>query len=152
MRLHASVSIGLLGAASVDAVLSARWPVPVVSLPYATYQGFHNETSGLDVFLGVRYAANTEGQNRWRAAQPPPDQSNEGYINATVYPPQCPQAVAGVGEVHRPSLSAGHHPRCDLQSDAIGRLGGLSICQRVSTAGCRQPSRAGLDPRWRMGP
>ncbi|WWC63690.1 uncharacterized protein I303_106295 [Kwoniella dejecticola CBS 10117] len=72
-----------------------RWAAPVVSLPYATYQAYHNESSGLDVFLGVRYAASTEGQNRWREAQPPPDETGMGVQNATVFPPQCPQATAG---------------------------------------------------------
>ncbi|WWC71208.1 uncharacterized protein I206_105161 [Kwoniella pini CBS 10737] len=72
-----------------------RWAAPIVKLPYATYQGFHNESSGLDIFLGVRYAASTEGQNRWREAQPPLEQSGDGILNATVFPPQCPQATAG---------------------------------------------------------
>jgi hypothetical protein len=40
-----------------------RWSPPVVSQPYATYKGSHNEMSGLDVFLGLRYAATTKGAN-----------------------------------------------------------------------------------------
>ncbi len=76
--------------------LSPRWSPPIATLPYATYQGFHNETSGLDVYLGVRYAASTEGQNRWRAAQPPLNDTLAGIIDATSYPKQCPQATAGV--------------------------------------------------------
>lgn len=38
---------------------------PMVHLPYATYTGFHNTTSSLDVFLGIRYAAPPTGNNRW---------------------------------------------------------------------------------------
>ena len=29
---------------------------PIVKLPYARYQGFHNTSTGLDVFLGIKYA------------------------------------------------------------------------------------------------
>lgn len=98
---------------SVSASPLKRWEAPVVQLPYATYQGFHNETSGLDVFLGVRYAASTEGQNRWKLAQPPEDQTDQGALNATVFPPQCPQAVAGVSKRPRAAvliLNAAHPP------------------------------------------
>ncbi|WRT68764.1 uncharacterized protein IL334_005744 [Kwoniella shivajii] len=72
-----------------------RWDSPIVKLPYATYQGYHNESSGLDIYLGVRYGASTEGQNRWKEAQPPLDQTNQGILNATVFPKQCPQGTAG---------------------------------------------------------
>ncbi|WWC90333.1 uncharacterized protein L201_005266 [Kwoniella dendrophila CBS 6074] len=89
------LSILLYLSSSSLASILPRWSPPIVRLPYATYQGYHNESSGLDVFLGVRYAASTEGQNRWREAQPPIDQSNDGILNATVYPKQCPQATAG---------------------------------------------------------
>ncbi|GFZ52143.1 hypothetical protein JCM24511_09916 [Saitozyma sp. JCM 24511] len=89
-----AAAISLLSLSTTASPLK-RWEAPVVQLPYATYQGFHNETTGLDVFLGVRYAASTEGQNRWRLAQPPEDQTDQGALNATVFPPQCPQAVAG---------------------------------------------------------
>ncbi|KZP04542.1 alpha/beta-hydrolase [Athelia psychrophila] len=64
---------------------------PMVHLPYATYTGFHNTTSSLDVFLGIRYAAPPTGNNRWRVAQAPSDVRDQGVLNATVYPPQCPQ-------------------------------------------------------------
>ncbi|KAJ1305510.1 hypothetical protein OPQ81_000517 [Rhizoctonia solani] len=39
--------------ASLAASASANTAAPTVSLPYARYQGFHNSTSGLDVFLGI---------------------------------------------------------------------------------------------------
>lgn len=86
----------LWAAAAAAKPLEPRWSASVVSLPYADYQGFHNETSGLDVFLGVRYGASTEGENRWRAAQPPLKEKHKGVLNATVSPPQCPQAAPGV--------------------------------------------------------
>jgi hypothetical protein len=127
---------------SVSASPLKRWEAPVVQLPYATYQGFHNETSGLDVFLGVRYAASTEGQNRWKLAQPPEDQTDQGALNATVFPPQCPQAVAGVSKrpraavlilnaAHPPFSTPGYHPGCNLQPHPGGRLRGLPLCERV---------------------
>ena len=85
--------LGVAGAPTV------RWADPIVKVPYATYQGYHNDTSGLDVFLGVRYAASTEGQNRWRIAQPPTKQS--AMVDASKFGPQCPQAVAGVSTKFR---------------------------------------------------
>jgi hypothetical protein len=134
-----------------------RWEAPVVQLPYATYQGFHNETSGLDVFLGVRYAASTEGQNRWRLAQPPEDQTDQGALNATAFPPQCPQAVAGVSVSVRqlwfrtPLTPSGYHPCIDLQPHPGGRLGGLPLCERVQESFRGEAAGARLDPRRGMG-
>lgn len=35
---------------------------PIVKLPYARYQGFRNTTTGLDVFLGIKYAKAPVGE------------------------------------------------------------------------------------------
>lgn len=35
---------------------TSHTPGPIVTLPYGRYQGLHNETSELNVFLGIRYA------------------------------------------------------------------------------------------------
>ncbi|CAE6537118.1 unnamed protein product [Rhizoctonia solani] len=63
-----------------------------VKLPDATYAGYHNSTSGLDIWLGVRYAAPPVGYLRWRAAQPMIKGS--GTVNATTMPVQCIQSQA----------------------------------------------------------
>ncbi|ELU42444.1 COesterase domain-containing protein [Rhizoctonia solani AG-1 IA] len=63
-----------------------------VKLPDATYSGYHNSTSGLDVWLGVRYAAPPVGELRWRAAQSISE--GNGVINSTTMPVQCIQSQA----------------------------------------------------------
>lgn len=68
---------------------------PILSLPYATYQGYHNTTSNLYVWKSIRFAADTSGSNRWREAQPPADQRQAGVLDATQWPSQCPQATSG---------------------------------------------------------
>ncbi|KAG9122497.1 hypothetical protein FRC07_001097 [Ceratobasidium sp. 392] len=63
-----------------------------VKLPDAVYTGFRNATSGLDVWLGIRYAAPPLGDFRWKAAQPVT--RGNGVANATTMPLQCVQSVA----------------------------------------------------------
>jgi len=59
----------------------------VVDLGYAKYQGFFNETTGLNTFFGLRYAAAPTGTQRWRAPQPP--QATSGILDASAMGPQC---------------------------------------------------------------
>ncbi|QRV79185.1 carbohydrate esterase family 10 protein [Ceratobasidium sp. AG-Ba] len=78
----------------VSTVLGAYIPStnssgPIVQLPYARYEGFHNQTTGLDVFLGIRYAKAPTGNLRWRAPEIP-DTSNE-TLRATSQPAKCYQ-------------------------------------------------------------
>ncbi|KAJ9113208.1 hypothetical protein QFC22_006047 [Naganishia vaughanmartiniae] len=68
---------------------------PILSLPYATYKGYHNTTSQIYQFRSIRFAATTTGENRWRAAQPPADERGLGMQDASDWPKQCPQATAG---------------------------------------------------------
>ncbi|KDN43735.1 hypothetical protein RSAG8_05925, partial [Rhizoctonia solani AG-8 WAC10335] len=63
-----------------------------VKFPDATYVGYHNSTSGLDTWLGVRYAAPPVGDLRWRAAQSVV--KGNGTVNATTMPVQCIQSQA----------------------------------------------------------
>ncbi|KAG9103963.1 hypothetical protein FRC06_006573 [Ceratobasidium sp. 370] len=70
----------------------ARQQSLAVKLTDATYTGFHNGTSGLDTWLGVRYAAPPLGNLRWRTAQPLV--KGNGKVNATALPLQCVQSVA----------------------------------------------------------
>lgn len=60
---------------------------PIVKLPYARYQGFHNASTGLDVFLGIKYAKAPVGELRWRAPSTPVP-SNE-TIQAISQPAKC---------------------------------------------------------------
>ncbi|KAJ9104647.1 hypothetical protein QFC21_002145 [Naganishia friedmannii] len=68
---------------------------PILSLPYATYKGYHNTTSHIYQFRSVRFAASTANANRWRAAQPPADERGLDVQDASGWPKQCPQATAG---------------------------------------------------------
>ncbi|QRV93853.1 carbohydrate esterase family 10 protein [Ceratobasidium sp. AG-Ba] len=77
-----------------SAVLGAYVPStnssgPVVKLPYARYEGFHNETTGLDVFLGIRYAKPPTGNLRWKAPKTPG--TSNGILKAISQPAKCPQ-------------------------------------------------------------
>ena len=65
-----------------------------IQLPDATYTGYHNATSGLDVWLGVRYAAPPVGALRWKSAQPVG--KGKRAVNATDMPLQCVQSVVGL--------------------------------------------------------
>ncbi|KAG8705770.1 hypothetical protein FRC09_002763 [Ceratobasidium sp. 395] len=60
---------------------------PTVKLPDARYQGFHNETTGLDVFLGIRYAKAPTGALRWRAPKAP--KPSDRTLQATSQPAKC---------------------------------------------------------------
>lgn len=62
-----------------------------VHLPYASYQGYYNDTSSLNVWLGVRYAASPNGSNRWRAPNEPDAPVSTPLIQANALPAKCPQ-------------------------------------------------------------
>ncbi|CAE6511051.1 unnamed protein product [Rhizoctonia solani] len=66
---------------------SSRATAPTVLLPDARYQGFHNATSGLDVFLGIRYAQAPVGNLRWRAPKAPVPENK--LVQATSQPAKC---------------------------------------------------------------
>ncbi|KAJ1304699.1 hypothetical protein OPQ81_005838 [Rhizoctonia solani] len=66
---------------------SSNTTEPTVTLPYARYQGFHNATSGLDVFLGIRYAQAPVGDLRWRAPKAPLPVNET--LQATSQPAKC---------------------------------------------------------------
>ncbi|KAF8706197.1 alpha beta-hydrolase, partial [Rhizoctonia solani] len=76
-----------LAARTQAAPTGTNTSAPVVSLPYARYQGFHNETSGLDVFLGIRYAQAPVGDLRWRAPKSPIPVKET--LQATSQPAKC---------------------------------------------------------------
>ncbi|KAI1205836.1 putative carboxylesterase [Annulohypoxylon truncatum] len=71
-----------------------------VDLGYATYEGYYNDTYGLNIWKSVRYAAPPVGKLRWQAPQPPL-RDNGGVIPAVDQPPLCPQSGAfGVPEAY----------------------------------------------------
>jgi acetylcholinesterase len=67
----------------------------VVDLGYAKYQGIYNETTGIQSFKGMRYAAPPIGDLRWRAPQPPVHLP--GIQDASKYGKQCLQGTMGEG-------------------------------------------------------
>ena len=74
---------------------SKRWERPVVDLGYASYQGIYNETTGIQTFKGMRYAAPPVGDLRWRAPQDP--EAVSGLQDASNYGDQCLQGSVGAG-------------------------------------------------------
>jgi len=66
----------------------------VVDLGYAKFKGFFNETTGLNTWFNIRYAASPTGTLKWRAPHPP--QHTAGVLDATVMGPQCFNSGAGL--------------------------------------------------------
>ncbi|PSR85518.1 Carboxylesterase [Coniella lustricola] len=63
----------------------------VVDLGYEIYEGYYNATSDLNVFKGLRYAAPPTGSLRWQKPRSPAV-NRTITLNATAYPPRCPQS------------------------------------------------------------
>ncbi|KAK7032125.1 hypothetical protein VNI00_013299 [Paramarasmius palmivorus] len=84
-------------------VASQAWASELmVSTTSGRVQGFvDTSTPGIDIplkkWLGVRYAADTSGDNRWRPPQPVAAKEKEGVFNATAYGPACLQGRADGG-------------------------------------------------------
>lgn len=62
----------------------------VVDLGYARYEGFYDNSSGLNAWSYMRYAAAPTGENRWRAPQPPLT-NRSAIVQADHYISRCPQ-------------------------------------------------------------
>lgn len=67
-----------------------------VDLGYAVYQGFPDQSTGLNAWLGIRYAAPPTGSLRWRAPQSP-SANTSNIIDASSFPPFCPQTPLAPG-------------------------------------------------------
>lgn len=67
-----------------------------VDVGYALYQGFPDENTGINAWLGIRYAAPPTGNQRWRAPQAP-DVNRSQITDASAQPPRCPQTVQSPG-------------------------------------------------------
>lgn len=75
---------------------SGNSSAPEVDLGYEVYQGYHNATSDLNIYKGVRFAAPPLGEYRWQAPYPPA-QNRSNVIDASDYGPICPQTGNGGG-------------------------------------------------------
>lgn len=74
--------------------LALAEPTVVDQHSNVTYQGFVR--NDIEVFLGIRYAEDTGGENRFKPPQLyVPD--NGSTINATAYGPACPQPLGRPG-------------------------------------------------------
>ncbi|KAH0363182.1 carboxylesterase type B, partial [Aureobasidium melanogenum] len=62
-----------------------------VDLGYEVYEGYTNQTTGINIWRGIRFAAPPVGSLRWQEPQPPTENRSE-VIPATSYAPQCPQS------------------------------------------------------------
>ncbi|KAF7375432.1 Carboxylic ester hydrolase [Mycena sanguinolenta] len=91
MALH---SFRTLAATLLLAVSLAKAQTsPIVDLGYAQYQGAVNPANNITHFLGIRYAAAPLGDLRFRAPQPPVNQT--GVQQATDQPNECFQTFYG---------------------------------------------------------
>ncbi|KAI1273194.1 alpha/beta-hydrolase [Xylaria sp. FL0933] len=68
---------------------------PVVRVLNGSYEGLHLPAFGQDVFLGIPYAQDTGGRNRFRAPQAL-DEAWDGVREAKRYGPACPDQQADV--------------------------------------------------------
>ncbi|KAL8669527.1 MAG: hypothetical protein Q9168_005887 [Polycauliona sp. 1 TL-2023] len=64
---------------------------PEVDLGYERYQGVADPTTGLNIFMGIRFAAPPTGNRRW---QPPaaPSVNRDQLLMADAPPERCPQS------------------------------------------------------------
>ncbi|KAK7030897.1 hypothetical protein VNI00_013843, partial [Paramarasmius palmivorus] len=68
-------------------VASQAWASELISTTSGRVQGFADTST----WLGVRYAADTSGENRWRPPQPVTAKEKEGVFSAKAYEPTCLQ-------------------------------------------------------------
>ncbi|OAA59585.1 Carboxylesterase, type B [Niveomyces insectorum RCEF 264] len=66
----------------------------IINLGYGIYQGYHNESTRLNVWKGIRFAAPPVGDLRWQAPRLPDTDHTIAYANA--FGPQCPQSPPAV--------------------------------------------------------
>ncbi|KAJ3887754.1 Alpha/Beta hydrolase protein [Lentinula edodes] len=68
---------------------------PVIDLGYAQYRGVFDSVNNITSYLGIRYAAPPIDDLRWRAPQPPTDNSSNVQL-ANTQPLPCFQAGVGL--------------------------------------------------------
>ncbi len=99
-----------------------RWENPIVDLGHAKYEGVYNETTNIQYFLGIRYAADTCGENiplstgyivmltavvvpglnRFRAPQPPVPTSHLHQANTPAL--NCAASFNGGGQTFNATI------------------------------------------------
>ncbi|WP_307161254.1 carboxylesterase/lipase family protein [Streptomyces rishiriensis] len=94
--------IGTLDAAPASAAVRAAAERPVRTRS-GLVTGVPAALDGVTVYKGIRYAASTAGQNRWRAPRPAP--SWTGIRKADTWGAACPQPVTGIDAGKVPPLS-----------------------------------------------
>ncbi|THX35267.1 carboxylesterase type B [Aureobasidium pullulans] len=62
-----------------------------VDLGYEVYEGYSNQTTGINIWRGIRFAAPPTGSLRWQAPQVPAENRSQ-TIQANAFAPQCPQS------------------------------------------------------------
>lgn len=90
MKLSILIAAHLASFVSAVAITNIPSDDLTVDLGYEVYQGYHNSSTNQNVWQGVRYAASTAGQNRFKRPQPP-KANREAALPATSLPQRCPQ-------------------------------------------------------------
>ncbi|KAH9905650.1 Alpha/Beta hydrolase protein [Xylariomycetidae sp. FL2044] len=88
----AAAGISLLSLGCAVPAAQARDSLEV-DVGYGVFVGASNETTGLDTWLGIRYAAAPIGELRWQPPQTPETSSDP--VNATAFGASCPQSYPG---------------------------------------------------------
>ncbi|KAK9558231.1 hypothetical protein V6Z88_004530 [Aspergillus fumigatus] len=83
----------LLLAATLAPIVGGSSSGLIVHLDYSSYQGYHEASTGLNIWKGIRYASPPVGQLRWQPPRPPV-KNNSHIIPAVDPPPMCPQSGA----------------------------------------------------------
>ncbi|KAK6005765.1 hypothetical protein QM012_007407 [Aureobasidium pullulans] len=68
-----------------------------VDLGYEVYEGYTNQTTGINIWRGIRFAAPPVGSLRWQEPQPPAENRSQ-VIQANSFAPQCPQSSDSPGK------------------------------------------------------
>ncbi|KAJ9121877.1 hypothetical protein QFC24_004459 [Naganishia onofrii] len=87
------LALSALSVTALPTINNKRWARPTVDLGYASYQGIYNETTNIQSFKGIRYAAPPLGDLRWKAPQSPT--SLTGLQDASEYGQTCIQGTVG---------------------------------------------------------
>ncbi|KAH8892416.1 alpha/beta-hydrolase [Thozetella sp. PMI_491] len=66
-----------------------------IDLGYGIYRGYHNDTTGLNVWKGIRFAQAPIGNLRWQAPRAP-SADRGAVVNATTFGSNCPQTYPAV--------------------------------------------------------
>jgi len=67
-----------------------------VDLGYSIYEGFYNQTSGINQWSGIRFAAPPTDKLRWQAPQAP-EVNRSAVVQANGIPHECPQSGYNTG-------------------------------------------------------